>query len=126
VRGRKGEYTKLFEDMRKEGYVRMRVDGTVFDLGDEIKLAKTKKHTLEVVVDRLVLREDIQQRLADSVEAASNLAGGLVIVQVIDGEELAVLTQFACPDCGFSFEEIQPRIFSFNNPLWALVPPAGA
>ncbi|MCE5196679.1 MAG: excinuclease ABC subunit UvrA [Negativicutes bacterium] len=119
VRGRKGEYTKLFEDMRKEGYVRMRVDGTVFDLGDEIKLAKTKKHTLEVVVDRLVLREDIQQRLADSVEAASNLAGGLVIVQVIDGEEWLFSRNFACPDCGFSFEEIQPRIFSFNNPYGA-------
>ena len=119
VRGRKGEYTKLFEDMRKEGYVRMRVDGTVIDLGDEIKLAKTKKHTLEVVVDRLVLREDIQQRLADSVEAASNLAGGLVIVQVIDGEEWLFSRNFACPDCGFSFEEIQPRIFSFNNPYGA-------
>ncbi|HZW50028.1 MAG TPA: excinuclease ABC subunit UvrA, partial [Bacillota bacterium] len=119
VRGRKGEYTKLFEDMRKEGYVRMRVDGTVCDLGDEIKLAKTKKHTLEVVVDRLVLREDIQQRLADSVEAASNLAGGLVIVQIIDGEEWLFSRNFACPDCGFSFEEIQPRIFSFNNPYGA-------
>lgn len=119
IRGRKGEYTKLFEDMRKEGYVRMRVDGTVCDLGDEIKLAKTKKHTLEVVVDRLVLREDIQQRLADSVEAASNLAGGLVIVQIIDGEEWLFSRNFACPDCGFSFEEIQPRIFSFNNPYGA-------
>lgn len=119
VRGRKGEYTKLFEDMRKEGYVRMRVDGTVCDLGEEIKLAKTKKHTLEVVVDRLVLREDIQQRLADSVEAASNLAGGLVIVQIIDGEEWLFSRNFACPDCGFSFEEIQPRIFSFNNPYGA-------
>src|SRR5665647_959815 len=119
VRGRKGEHTKLFEDMRKEGYVRMRVDGKVCDLGDDIKLAKTKKHTLEVVVDRLVLREDIQQRLADSVEAASNLAGGLVIIQIIDGEEWLFSRNFACPDCGFSCEEIQPRIFSFNNPYGA-------
>lgn len=119
VRGRKGEYQKLIEDMKHEGYVRMRVDGELRELTDEIHLDKNKKHTLEVVVDRLIIREDLQQRLADSVEMSLNLANGLVVIQIIDGEEWTFSRNFACAHCGFSFDEIQPRIFSFNNPYGA-------
>ena len=119
VRGRKGEYQKLIEDMKHEGYVRMRVDGELKELTDEIHLDKNKKHTLEVVVDRLIIREDLQQRLADSVEMSLNLANGLVVIQIIDGEEWTFSRNFACAHCGFSFDEIQPRIFSFNNPYGA-------
>ena len=119
VRGRKGEYQKLIEDMKREGYVRMRVDGELKELSEEIHLDKNKKHTLEVVVDRLIIREDLQQRLADSIEISLNLANGLVVVQVIDGEEWTFSRNFACAHCGFSFDEIQPRIFSFNNPYGA-------
>lgn len=119
VRGRKGEYQKLIEDMKHEGYVRMRVDGELRELTDEIHLDKNKKHTLEVVVDRLIVREDLQQRLADSVEMSLNLANGLVVIQIIDGEEWTFSRNFACAHCGFSFDEIQPRIFSFNNPYGA-------
>lgn len=119
VRGRKGEYQKLLEDMRKEGYVRIRVDEQLRELSEDISLDKNKKHTLEVVVDRLIIREDLQQRLADSVEMALNLADGLVVIQVIDGEEWTFSRNFACAHCGFSFDEIQPRIFSFNNPYGA-------
>jgi excinuclease ABC subunit A len=119
VRGRKGEYQKLIEDMKREGYVRMRVDGELRELTDEIHLDKNKKHTLEVVVDRLIIREDLQQRLADSVEMSLNLANGLVVIQIIDGEEWTFSRNFACAHCGFSFDEIQPRIFSFNNPYGA-------
>jgi excinuclease ABC subunit A len=119
VRGRKGEYQKLIEDMKREGYVRMRVDGELKELSEEIHLDKNKKHTLEVVVDRLIIREDLQQRLADSIEISLNLANGLVVVQIIDGEEWTFSRNFACAHCGFSFDEIQPRIFSFNNPYGA-------
>jgi len=119
VRGRKGEYQKLIEDMKREGYVRMRVDGELKELTEEIHLDKNKKHTLEVVVDRLIIREDLQQRLADSIEMSLNLANGLVVIQIIDGDEWTFSRNFACAHCGFSFDEIQPRIFSFNNPYGA-------
>lgn len=119
VRGRKGEYQKLLQDMSKEGFVRIRVDGVLRELSEEIVLEKNKQHTLEVVVDRLIIREDLEQRLADSIEIALNLADGLVLVQIIDGEEWTFSRNFACVHCGFSFDEIQPRIFSFNNPYGA-------
>jgi len=119
VRQRKGEFQKLLEDMRLEGYVRIRVDGTVRELSEQIKLTKTRQHTLEVVIDRLVMRPDLQQRLADSIETALNLADGLVTVQILDGDEWLFSRNFSCPECGFSFSEISPRIFSFNNPYGA-------
>ena len=119
VRSRKGEYTKLFEDMRRKGYVRIRVDGEVRELEEEIVLDKQKKHDIEVVVDRLVLREDIRTRLADSIETALKLSEGLVLVEEVGGSELLFSENFACAECGFSFEEISPRIFSFNSPYGA-------
>ena len=119
VRSRKGEYTKLFEDMRRKGYVRIRVDGEVRELEEEIVLDKQKKHDIEVVVDRLVLREDSRTRLADSIETALKLSEGLVLVEEVGGSELLFSENFACAECGFSFEEISPRIFSFNSPYGA-------
>ena len=105
VRSRKGEYAKLFEDMGKQGFVRMRVDGEIYEISDPPKLAKTKKHTLEVVVDRLTVRPDIQQRLTDSLETAMKLAGGLVTVNVVGGEDMLFSQNYACPDCNISIEE---------------------
>jgi len=119
VRSRKGEYARLFEDMRRKGYVRVRVDGEVRDLEEEIVLDKQKKHTIEVVVDRLVLREDVRTRLADSIETALKLSEGLVLVEEVGGAEQLFSENFACAECGFSFEEISPRIFSFNSPYGA-------
>jgi excinuclease ABC subunit A len=119
VRSRKGEYEKLFEDLRRDGFVRVRVDGVVQDLSEPVNLVKTKKHTIEVVVDRLILKPGIAQRLSDSLELALKLAKGLVLVSVIDGPEHLFSEKFACPDCGFSFEELTPRMFSFNNPYGA-------
>ena len=119
IRGKKGEHQKVLENIRKDGYVRVRVDGEIFDISEEINLAKTKKHTIEVVVDRLVVREGIEQRLADSLETALELAGGVVIVQVIGGAELMFSQNFACIDCGISLPEIAPRMFSFNSPFGA-------
>ncbi len=119
VRGRKGEYAKEFESARKSGYVRARVDGEMVDLADEIKLDKQKKHTIEIVVDRLVVRADIRGRLADSVETATELAHGLLTVDVIGGEELKFSQNYACPEHGISIEELTPRMFSFNNPFGA-------
>ena len=119
VRGRKGEYVKLFEDMAKQGFVRVRVDGTLYEISDPPTLAKTKKHTIEVVVDRLIVREDIQQRLADSLETAMRLSGGLVTVSVVDGPEMLFSQNYACPDCNISIDELAPRMFSFNNPYGA-------
>ncbi len=119
VRSRKGEYARLFEDMRRRGYVRIRVDGEVRELEEEITLDKKKKHSIEVVVDRLVIREGIQTRLADSLETALKLSEGLVLIEEVGGSELLFSENFACPDCGFSFEEISPRIFSFNSPYGA-------
>ncbi|MCF2661679.1 excinuclease ABC subunit UvrA [Pseudoflavonifractor phocaeensis] len=120
IRGKKGEHVKIFEDARKSGYVRVRADGSLYDLSEEIKLDKNKKHNIEIVVDRLVIREDITRRLTDSVEIASNLAGGLVIINVV-GEDRDILfsQNYACEDCGVSIEELTPRMFSFNNPFGA-------
>ncbi|MBM7614242.1 excinuclease ABC subunit UvrA [Alkaliphilus hydrothermalis] len=119
VRGKKGEHQKLLEDIKKEGFVRVRVDGEVMDLHEDIKLAKTKKHNIEVVVDRIVLKEGSQQRLADSVETVLKLTDGLIIVDVIGKEELQFSTKFACPEHGIGIEELAPRMFSFNSPFGA-------
>lgn len=116
VRGRKGEHVKELENARKSGYVRVRVDGVVYDLSEEIKLEKNKKHTIEVVVDRLVIKDDIRSRLADSIETASELSNGLVIASIVEGEDILFSQNYACPDHGASIEELTPRMFSFNNP----------
>ncbi len=119
VRGRKGEYQKILSDIRKNGFARVRIDGNVHDLSEEIKLAKTKKHTIEVVIDRIVIREDAQKRMAESIETGLGLSDGLIIIDVIDGDEWTMSQNFACVDCGISFEEVAPRMFSFNNPYGA-------
>ena len=120
IRGRKGEYQKVFEDARKSGFVRVRVDGSIYDLSEEIKLDKNIKHTIEIVVDRLVVKPDIARRLTDSVETATHLSGGLVVIDRLGaGEELTFSQNYACPDCGISIEELTPRMFSFNNPYGA-------
>jgi excinuclease ABC subunit A len=120
VRARKGEYAKVFEDARRSGYVRARVDGITYDLGEEIKLDKNKKHNIEIIVDRLVIKDDIARRLTDSVETAANLAGGLVIIDIVGEErELMFSQNYACDDCGVSIEELTPRLFSFNSPYGA-------
>ena len=120
VRGKKGTHQKLLEDARKSGYVRCRVDGSLYDLSETIELDKNKKHSIEIVVDRLVIKSDITRRLTDSVEVASNLAGGLVVINVV-GEDRDILfsQNYACEDCGISIEELSPRMFSFNNPYGA-------
>ncbi|MCL1834841.1 MAG: excinuclease ABC subunit UvrA [Oscillospiraceae bacterium] len=120
VRARKGEYQKVFEDMRRSGYVRVRADGSIYDLTEEIKLDKNKKHDIEVIVDRLVIKEDVVRRLTDSVETALTLSGGLLIVDVTgEDRELLFSQNYACEDCGVSIEELTPRLFSFNNPYGA-------
>ena len=120
IRGKKGEHAKIFEDARKSGYVRVRADGSLYDLSEEIKLDKNKKHHIEIVVDRLVIRDDITRRLTDSVEVASNLAGGLVVVNIVGEDRDIMFSQnYACEDCGVSIEELSPRMFSFNNPFGA-------
>lgn len=119
VRGKKGEHRKVLEQIRKQGYVRVRIDGEIADINDDIKLEKNKKHTIEVVVDRLVVREGMQQRLADSLETALDIGGGIVYVQVVGGELLMFSQNFACIDCGISLPEITPRMFSFNSPYGA-------
>jgi len=119
VRGRKGEYHKLIEDARKNGYVRIRVDSEVRDINEEINLDKNRKHTIEIVVDRLVVKPEIMKRLADSIETSLHLSGGILIVDVIGGKELLFSQNFACSDCGISIEELTPRMFSFNNPYGA-------
>jgi len=119
VRGRKGEYAKLIQDARKNGYIRIRIDGEVMEIDDEIRLDKNRKHTIEIVVDRLIVREGIQKRLTDSIETALNLAGGLLVIDVMGKEELLFSQNYACPDCGISIEELTPRMFSFNNPYGA-------
>ena len=120
IRGKKGEHAKILEDARRSGYVRCRADGIAYDLSEEIKLEKNKKHDIDIVVDRLVIRDDIHRRLTDSVEAASGLAGGLVVINVV-GEDRDILfsQNYACEDCGVSIEELTPRMFSFNNPFGA-------
>lgn len=119
VRGRKGTHAKLLERAKKSGYVRVRVDGSLYELSEEIKLDKNIKHDIEIVVDRLAVKEGIQKRLADSIENALNLAEGLMVVDVIDGEAIWFSQSFSCPDCGISIDEIEPRSFSFNNPFGA-------
>lgn len=119
VRGRKGEHLKEFERARKSGYVRIRADGNMYDLSEEIKLDKNKKHNIEIVVDRLVVKEGIQSRLTDSLETVMNISGGIAIVDIIDGEEMLFSQNYACPEHNISIEELTPRMFSFNNPFGA-------
>ena len=117
VRARKGEHVKVFEDAKKSGYVRVRVDGSIYDLSEEIKLDKNKKHNIEVIVDRLVIKPDIARRLTDSAETALSLADGLLLVDLVgEDRQIAFSQNYACPDCGISIEELAPRLFSFNNP----------
>ena len=120
VRGKKGEHQKVFEDARRGGYARVRVDGSLYELTEEIQLDKNKKHHIEVVVDRLIMKPDLARRLTDSVETASNLSGGLVILNELDGDKDTLFSQnYACEDCGISMPELSPRMFSFNNPYGA-------
>ena len=120
IRGKKGEHAKVFEEAKRSGYVRARVDGSLYELDEEIKLEKNKKHSIEIIVDRLIIRPDIRQRLTDSVETAAKLSGGLVIVNLLREEkDLSFSQNYACEDCGISMEELTPRMFSFNNPFGA-------
>lgn len=119
VSGRKGEYVKELDNIRKSGFVRVRIDGITYDLSEQIKLEKNKKHNIEVIVDRLVIKDEIRSRLSDSVETAAGLSKGLIIIDVIGGEELMFSQNYACPEHGVSVEELNPRMFSFNNPFGA-------
>lgn len=119
VRGKKGEYTKLFANMQKEGFVRVRVDGQMYELTDDIELDRKKKHSIDIVVDRLVIKEDIRNRLAESVETAMAHSENLVKIDFVGKEEKLFSGNYACPDCNISFEELTPRMFSFNNPMGA-------
>ena len=119
VRRRKGEHQKEFDNARRSGYVRVRVDGSLYDLTETIQLDKNKKHTIEVVVDRLVIKPEIRSRLADSIETASALTGGLALVDVVDGDEILFSQNYSCPDHDISIEELAPSMFSFNNPYGA-------
>ncbi len=119
VRGRKGEHVKVLERAKKAGYVRVQIDGNMYDLGEEIKLEKNKKHNIDIVVDRLVVKEGIEKRLTDSIETVLDIADGLMVVDVVDGEPMNFSQSFSCPDCEISIDEIQPRSFSFNNPFGA-------
>ena len=119
VRGRKGEHAKIFEQAKRSGYVRVVVDGQLYELSEEIKLEKNIKHNIEIIVDRLVIKEGIEQRLRDSIDSVLRLSEGLLIVDVIDGEQIRFSESFSCPDCGVSIDEIEPRVFSFNNPFGA-------
>ena len=125
VRGRKGEHVKVFQNAKKSGYVRVRVDGNIYDLSEDIPMEKNKKHNIEIVVDRLVIKPGIEKRLTDSIETTLNLADGLMTVDVIGGEPMNFSQSFSCPDCGISIEEIEPRSFSFNNPFGACPTCAG-
>ncbi len=120
IRGRKGEYTKLLEDFNKEGFVRVRIDGQVYELTDDIEIDRKKKHNIDIIVDRLVIKDDIRSRLTESVEVAFKHANNLVLINVVGKEEELLFSQnYACPDCNISFEELSPRMFSFNNPFGA-------
>ena len=119
VRAKKGEYTKLFQDLQKNGFVRVRVDGTTYYLTDDIELTRTKKHNIDIIVDRLVIKEDIRNRLAESIETAIKYAENLVTIDIIGKQEVLYSSNYACPDCNISFEELSPRMFSFNNPQGA-------
>ena len=117
VRGRKGEHAKVLEQARKSGYVRVRIDENLYELSEDIKLEKNIKHNIEIVVDRLAVREGIETRLTDSIETVMALSGGLMTVDVVGGEPVNFSQSFSCPDCGISIDEVEPRSFSFNNPL---------
>ena len=119
VRSRKGEHKKEFENAKRSGFVRVRADGILYDLSEEIKLEKNKKHNIEIVIDRLILKADIRSRLSDSLESAMSVSGGLVLIDVVGGEELLFSQNYACPDHGISVEDLSPRMFSFNNPAGA-------
>ncbi len=119
IRGRKGEYKKLLEDFQKDGFVRARVDGNIIDLSDDIDIYRKKKHNIDIVIDRLVIKNDIRARLTESIEIAMKHANNLVMVDVVGGKEKLYSGNYACPDCGISFEELSPRMFSFNNPVGA-------
>ena len=119
VRGRKGEYTKQLEEFQKEGFVRVRIDGNMYELSDDIELNRKKKHNIELVVDRLVIKPEILSRLTESVEVALKHANQLVLIDIVGKGEKLYSCNYACPDCGFSFPELTPRMFSFNNPMGA-------
>ena len=119
IRGRKGEYIKLLNDIKKSGYVRVKIDGSIYDINEEIKLDKNKKHTIEVVIDRIIIKEGIDSRLADSLESALKLADGIVTIDVIGGDSITFSEKYACTECGISIEELSPRMFSFNSPYGA-------
>ncbi|MBQ5744731.1 MAG: excinuclease ABC subunit UvrA, partial [Ruminococcus sp.] len=119
VRGRKGEHQKVLDSARKSGFARVRVDGITYDLSEQIPIEKNKKHNIEVVVDRLVIKPDIASRLSDSIETASKLSGGLVMVSFVGGEDVVFSQKYACPEHGVSIEDLTPRMFSFNNPFGA-------
>ena len=119
VRGRKGRHEKLLEQAKRSGYVRVRIDGNLYELSEEITLDKNIKHTIEIIVDRLMIKPGIEKRLSDSIETVLDLADGLMLVDVIDGESIQFSQSFSCPDCGVSLEEVEPRSFSFNNPFGA-------
>ena len=117
VRGRKGEYTKQLQEFQKQGFVRVRVDGEIYELTDDINIDRKKKHNIELVVDRLIIKEDVRSRLTESVEIALKNANNLVSIDIPGDKELLFSQNYACPDCGISFEELTPRMFSFNNPI---------
>ncbi len=119
VRGKKGEHKNILENIKKEGFIRVIVDGEMYEVTDEIKLEKNKKHDIEIVVDRIIVKEGIEGRLTDSLETALKLSDGLVIVDVIDKERILFSQKLACPDCGVAIEELSPRMFSFNSPYGA-------
>lgn len=119
VRGRKGEHVKVFEKAKKSGYVRVVVDGNMYDLSEEIKLEKNRKHNIEIVVDRLVVRDGVEKRMAESIENVLSLSDGLLVVDVVGERQINFSQSFSCPDCGISIQEIEPRSFSFNNPFGA-------
>ncbi|HHV74375.1 MAG TPA: excinuclease ABC subunit UvrA [Thermoanaerobacterium sp.] len=125
IRGRKGEYQKLMEDVKKSGYVRVRIDGIMYDLSEDIKLEKNKKHTIEVVVDRIIVKPHIESRLTDSIESALKLSDGIVTIDVIGQESFTMSEKYSCPDCNISIEELSPRMFSFNSPYGACPTCAG-
>ena len=119
IRGKKGEYVKLLQDAQKDGFVRARIDGEIVELTDDIEIDRNKKHNIDLVVDRLIIKPEIKNRLAESVEIAMKHANNLVLVDVIGDKEKLFSGNYACPDCNISFEELSPRMFSFNNPFGA-------
>ena len=119
IRGKKGEHQKLLDTARRDGYVRARINGELIDLSEEIALDKNKKHNIEIVIDRLIIKLDMQKRLADSIETAMKISGGLILIDVVDKEEIQFSKNFACSDCNISIDDIEPKIFSFNSPFGA-------